>query len=158
MRKVWYHQIWIQTYFGFVVSDLIYMPRNYWSSLGYDLMTSIWEKANSILAGKLNSGRSYLITAVISWTIRINTTDSLISIVKRNFPGIFLQKNWLFLTVQQWCRVKHVACLLSPGTWRGSCTNYYDYRRWHGHHYSCSAFRIGYDVYAFALLVVILVL
>ena len=81
----------------------------------------------------------------------------LIPIVKRNFPGIFFQKNWLFLTVQ-WCRVKHVACLLSPGTWRGSCTNYYDYRRWHGHHYSCSAFRIGYDVYAFALLVVILVL
>ena len=28
-------------------------------------MTSIWEKAISILAGNLNSGRSYLITAVI---------------------------------------------------------------------------------------------
>ena len=27
-------------------------------------MASIWEKAISILAGKLNSGRSYLITAV----------------------------------------------------------------------------------------------
>jgi hypothetical protein len=29
--------------------------RNYWSSLGHDLMASIWEKAISILAGNLNS-------------------------------------------------------------------------------------------------------
>ena len=29
-----------------------------------DLMASIWEKAISILAGNLNSGRSYLITTV----------------------------------------------------------------------------------------------
>ena len=26
MRKVWYHQIWIQNYLGFIVSDLIYIP------------------------------------------------------------------------------------------------------------------------------------
>ena len=25
MRKVWYHQIWIQNYLGFIVSDLIFM-------------------------------------------------------------------------------------------------------------------------------------
>ena len=27
MRKVWYHQIWIQTNFGFMVSDLKYIPK-----------------------------------------------------------------------------------------------------------------------------------
>ena len=27
MRKVWYHQIWIQNYLGFIVSDLTQMPR-----------------------------------------------------------------------------------------------------------------------------------
>ena len=26
MRKVWYHQIWIQNYLGFIVSDLLYIP------------------------------------------------------------------------------------------------------------------------------------
>ena len=26
MRKVWYHQIWIQNYLGFIVSDLTYIP------------------------------------------------------------------------------------------------------------------------------------
>ena len=41
-----------------------FLPRNYWSSLDHDLIASIWEKAISILAGNLNSGRSYLITAV----------------------------------------------------------------------------------------------
>ena len=41
-----------------------FLSRNYWSSLDHDLMASIWEKAISILAENLNSGRSYLITAV----------------------------------------------------------------------------------------------
>ena len=41
-----------------------FLSRNYWSLLDYDRMASIWEKAISILAGNLNSGRSYLITAV----------------------------------------------------------------------------------------------
>ena len=40
------------------------LSRNCWSVLEYDLMTSICEKAVSILAGNLNSGCSYLITAV----------------------------------------------------------------------------------------------
>ena len=40
-----------------------FLSRNYWSSLDHDLMASIWEKAISILAGSLNSGRRYLITA-----------------------------------------------------------------------------------------------
>ena len=42
-----------------------FLSRNYWSSLYHDLMAIIWEKAISILAGNLNSGHSYLITAVI---------------------------------------------------------------------------------------------
>ena len=37
----------------------------YWSSLDHVLMASIWEKAILILARNLNSGRSYLITAVL---------------------------------------------------------------------------------------------
>ena len=39
-----------------------FLSRNYLSSLDHDLMASIWEKAISILAGNLNSGRSYLIS------------------------------------------------------------------------------------------------
>ena len=42
-----------------------YLSRNYWSLLDNDLTASIWEKAISILARNLNSGRSYLITAVL---------------------------------------------------------------------------------------------
>ena len=26
MKKFWYHQIWIQNYFSFIVSDLTYLP------------------------------------------------------------------------------------------------------------------------------------
>ena len=26
MRKVWFYQIWIQNYLGFIVSDLTYVP------------------------------------------------------------------------------------------------------------------------------------
>ena len=40
----------------------LFLSRNYWSSL--DLMASIWENVISILTGNLNSGCSYLITAV----------------------------------------------------------------------------------------------
>ena len=42
-----------------------FLSRIYWSLLDHDLMVSTWEKAISILAGNLNKGRSYLITAVI---------------------------------------------------------------------------------------------
>ena len=42
-----------------------FLSKNYWSSLDHDLMASIWEKAISVLAGNLNSGRSYFITAVV---------------------------------------------------------------------------------------------
>ena len=42
----------------------VFLYRNYCSSLDYDLMSSIWEKGISSLAGNLNSGRSYLIIAV----------------------------------------------------------------------------------------------
>jgi hypothetical protein len=41
-----------------------FLSRIYLSSLDHDLMASISEKAISILARNLNSGRSYLITAV----------------------------------------------------------------------------------------------
>ena len=43
---------------------VFFLSRNYWSSLDHDLMASIWEKDISILAENLNSGGSYLITAV----------------------------------------------------------------------------------------------
>ena len=45
-----------------------YLSRNYWSLLDNDLTASIWEKAISILARNLNSGRSYLITTVCEST------------------------------------------------------------------------------------------
>ena len=41
-----------------------FLSKIYWSLLDHDLLAKIWEKAISILAGKLNSGRTYLITAV----------------------------------------------------------------------------------------------
>ena len=41
-----------------------FLSWNYWSLLDHDLMVSIWKKAISILARNLNSGGSYLITAV----------------------------------------------------------------------------------------------
>ena len=41
-----------------------FFSRIYWSWLDHDRIASIWEKAISILAENLNSGRSYLITAV----------------------------------------------------------------------------------------------
>ena len=40
------------------------MSRNYWSWLDHALMASILEKVISLLTGNLNSGLSYLITAV----------------------------------------------------------------------------------------------
>ena len=45
---------------------LSFLSRIFLISLDHDLMASIWEKAISILAGNLNSSRSYLITAVLS--------------------------------------------------------------------------------------------
>ena len=47
----------------FIWLDFFYL-ETIGSELYHDLMTSIWEKAISILAGNLKSGHSYLITAV----------------------------------------------------------------------------------------------
>ena len=44
---------------------MIFYLETIGSSLDHDLTVSICEKAISILAGNLNSGRSYLITAVL---------------------------------------------------------------------------------------------
>ena len=42
MRKVWYHQIWIQNYFGFIVWDLMYMLLwNYLQYFSYFTITVI---------------------------------------------------------------------------------------------------------------------
>ena len=79
-----------------------FLSRNYWSSLDHDLMASIWVKAISILAGNLNSGRSYLITAVckqvFSWYEYFHCIDKF-----SNLPHIFMltqiMKNisiWMF--------------------------------------------------------------
>ena len=45
---------------------LRFLSRNYCNLLDHDLMASIWEKDISILAGNLNPGRSYFITAVLN--------------------------------------------------------------------------------------------
>ena len=52
------------SYFFGVYMACFFLSRNYWRSLDHDLTASIREKAILILAGNLNSGRSYLITAV----------------------------------------------------------------------------------------------
>ena len=70
----------IQTSSTFVKIWLVCIPefkanflflRIYWSPLDHDLMASIWGKAISILAGNLNSGLSYLITAVKRFVYRL---------------------------------------------------------------------------------------
>ena len=60
-----------------------FLSRNYWSWLDHDLMASFWEKAISILAGNLNSRRSYLITAVLKRQHNINTHREFSSLAKR---------------------------------------------------------------------------
>ena len=63
------------SYFG-VYMARFFLSRNFWCLLDHDLMTSIWEKAVSILAGNLNLGRSYLITAVQEgWGFRGQNSD-----------------------------------------------------------------------------------
>ena len=52
------------SYFFGIYMACFFLSRIYWSSLDHSLIASIWEKAISILAVNLNSGRSYLITAV----------------------------------------------------------------------------------------------
>ena len=49
---------------NFLFVCLFFLSRIYWSALDHDLMASIWEKVISILAGNLNSSRSYPITAL----------------------------------------------------------------------------------------------
>ena len=51
-----------------------FLSRIYWSSLDHDLVASIFEKAISILAGNLNSRRTYLIKAVDSESVRSAAT------------------------------------------------------------------------------------
>ena len=54
-----------ESFYSFLGVWLDFLSRNYWSLLDHDPMTSIWKKAISILVGNLNSGRCYLITAVL---------------------------------------------------------------------------------------------
>ena len=54
------------SYFLGIYMACFALSRIYWCFLDHDLMASIWEKAISILAGNLNSGRSYLITTAAS--------------------------------------------------------------------------------------------
>ena len=67
----------------------LFLTRNYWSSLDYDLMASIWEKTISILAGNLISGRSYLITAVTSdFSVWRSLRGRLIKVIRVHFLSI----------------------------------------------------------------------
>ena len=67
------YSIHVQT----IIFWLVFLSRNYWSLLDHDLMASIWEKNISIFVGNLNSGRSYLIAAVMK-TKRINICNIII--------------------------------------------------------------------------------
>ena len=53
------------SYFLGIYMACFILSRIYWSFLDHNLMASILEKATSILAENLNSGCSYLITAVL---------------------------------------------------------------------------------------------
>ena len=89
---------------------LVFLSRNYWSLLDHALMASIWEKAISVLAGKLNSGRSYLITAIYykySITIWVFIVwvwiSSIITLSLILFFGKIVQKNQLeLITFNSW--------------------------------------------------------
>ena len=89
---------------------LVFLSRNYWSLLDHALMASIWEKAISVLAGKLNSGRSYLITAIYykySITIWVFIVwvwiSSIITLSLILFFGKIVQKNQLELITFNSC-------------------------------------------------------
>ena len=88
-----------------------FLARIYWSSLDHDLMTSIWKKGISILAGNLNSGRSYLITAVIGKQIVIRPKHINYSVITHdfNFPtqspdSVQSTSRWIFEEIRP-CRV-----------------------------------------------------
>ena len=72
-----------------VIIWLVFLSRNYWSSIYHDLMSSIWEKVIWILAGNLNSGRSYLITAVKSGVeMSCNLFSNGVFVIVRIFPDL----------------------------------------------------------------------
>ena len=94
-------------------------------------MASIWEKAISNLAGNLNSGRSYLITAVIDRYIAVSKPSLLVPLIDTEWQPIAKYGNLLFpkmgpkpfqiriLTLITYCfsndvpmKVKVVNCLL----------------------------------------------
>ena len=85
-----------------------FLSRNYWSWSHPNLMASIWEKVISILAGNLNSGRSYFITAVLfivySWLRRLHCTANLFTYILLKLQGpcrifIGLVNAWLNLII-----------------------------------------------------------
>ena len=78
----------------------------YCSSLDHDLMASIWVKAISILAGNLNSGRSYLITAVLYLPCSRQRTsyveDRTIDVRTFPFPGDIWFDIFVFGLLSSW--------------------------------------------------------
>ena len=88
-----------------------FLSRIYWSSLDHDLMASIWEKDISILAGNLNLGRSYFITAVKANQFYLNLFACLFpkcmfTLKLQNFlfvpSNMLSQANWLVLKTTGW--------------------------------------------------------
>ena len=79
MRKVWYHQIWIQKYLGFIVLDLMYMMELFLPfliSIKHILSdqktpyidscwTKLWKKSEQILS---TLARNQSLGSVYLWT------------------------------------------------------------------------------------------
>ena len=85
-----------------------FLSRNYWSLLDYDLMASIWEKALSILAGNLNSGCSYIITAALGRQANYcKRGKKPPTFLLSNPQSLFLTliKSWYLFFLQIFCRL-----------------------------------------------------
>ena len=61
----------ISYFFAALLYGLVFYLETIESSLDHNLLATIWEKAILILVGNLNSGHSYLITAVLTLFFRL---------------------------------------------------------------------------------------
>ena len=116
MRKVWYHQIWIQNYFGFIVSDLTYIsfrqPKFFFSFKSYfkepwnifDLITVLGSIVDALMVEFAVKRLLYKLF-VLGGTFKSITNVSffglcskmqIIPIKKLNIKTCFIQFLWVF--------------------------------------------------------------
>ena len=85
-----------------------FLSRNYWSSLDHGLMANILEKAISILVGNLNSGLSFLFTALLNVKSKVEIFSIFVA---------FLEKLSFNYNLESKSEIQNpLCCLLSAGT------------------------------------------